>query len=327
MGGGTTLVEGLLAGLDVVGSDLNPIAVLVARERTRLRSPAQALRVLGEARRIAGQVEALRRERKPPRLQLAELHRITPHYAPHLLAELMQWLRLVNGLDPSDTRETLRAVFSSAVVKFSNQASDSSSELRPSPSVAKGAVTRFLVAKCEQLVQAQVDLARRVPRRGQVRLLQEDARLLPTLGWGEVDWILTSPPYPGVYDYHQHHRLRMDWLELDDQPLLQGELAPRRAQGALAEEPGRSLSSEFRDVLGTLARVLKPGGGLLLVVGDWLDRGHAVNGAAVLRRAAQDKGWRVESWAAMRRETRSRPERRAYARLGKWEHLLYLVRL
>src|SRR5579863_9889445 len=233
MGGGTTLVEARLAGLPSAGNDLNPVATLVARERTRPRSGAQAVQVLSEARRIAGQVQALRKERNAPRAQLPGMHRLTPHYAPHLLAELMQWIRLIDGLPDGPVRQTLRAVFSSAVVKYSNQAADSAPEERKSPTIAKGAPSRFLVLKAEELVQAQVDLGRLLGNHpAPVRLLEEDARLLPSLGWGEADFVLTSPPYPGTYDYYLHHRLRMDWLGLDGQALLDAELFPRRSQAA-----------------------------------------------------------------------------------------------
>jgi hypothetical protein len=370
MGGGTTLVEARLAGLPSVGNDLNPIAVLVARERTRPRTAAQAVQVLGEARRIAGQVQALRREKNAPRVQLPGLHRLTPHYAPHLLAELMQWIRLIDGLPAGAARETLRAVFSSAAVKYSNQATDSAPEERKTPTIAKGAPSRFLVLKTEELVQAQVDLGRLLgPHPAPVRLLEEDARLLPSLGWGEADLLITSPPYPGTYDYYLHHRLRMDWLGLDGQALLDAELFPRRGQAAAVHAPAvhapekpaapqaprasspkakfgrpgnrtqappsrraprpegaRSLSDDWRDMLVTMARVLKPGHAAFLVVGDWMDDGHAVDAAAVLLRAAQAKGWRLGSSARVRRVPYSKAERKAFERRGKWEHLLELVR-
>jgi len=377
MGGGTTLVEARLAGLPSIGNDLNPIAVLVARERTRPRTGAQAIQVLNEARRIAGQVQALRREKNPPRAQLPGLHRLTPHYAPHLLAEMMQWIRLIDGLPDGPVRHSLRAVFSSAVVKYSNQATDSETGERKTPTIAKGAPSRFLVLKTEELVQAQVDLGRLVGLHpAPVRLLEEDARLLPSLGWGEADLVLTSPPYPGTYDYYLHHRLRLDWLGLDGEALLDAELFPRRAQpvpseaapseAALSErrpapsavqkpaaqrsgpspsagrrkpkpaqapqrsqrqEAGeRSLSSDWRDMLVSLARVLKPGGATFLVIGDWMDQGHAVDGGAVLTRAAQVKGWRLAAQASVRRVPHSKAEHHAFARRGKWEHLLHLVR-
>jgi hypothetical protein len=256
----------------------------------------------------------------------------------------------------------LRAVFSAAAVKYSNQATDSTPEERKTPTIAKGAPSRFLVLKAEELVQAQVDLGRLLGAHpAAVRLLEEDARLLPSLGWGEADLALTSPPYPGTYDYYLHHRLRLDWLGLDGQALLDAELFPRRAQTAVRRaethpakdaapppaprptpkgrrpEPkpappparkrgDRSLSGDWRDMLLALARVLTPQGAVFLAIGDWMDEGHAVDGAAVLTRAAQDKGWRVVSSARARRLPHSKAEHRAFLRRGKWEHLLHMVR-
>jgi hypothetical protein len=278
----------------------------------------------------------------------------------------MQWMRLIDNLpatpDPAAAvRETLRAVFSAAAVKYSNQKSDSQPDGEPeAPTVPKGAVTRFLVAKCEELTRAQVSLGIRLPKPGpRVRLLEEDARLLPSLGWGEVDCIITSPPYPGVYDYHHQHALRMAWLGIDDRALDQGELAPRReltppspkdapaprpkgkgtATPPRTGKPGprapvtpeppvqrESWSSGLRDTMVAMARVLRPAGSLYLVLGDWMDDGHAVDGAAVLRRTAEDKGWKLGSWASVRRDMFSHKERRAFAKRGKWEHLLQFTR-
>jgi hypothetical protein len=154
-----------------------------------------------------------------------------------------------------------------------------------------------------------------------VTLFQEDARLLPSLGWGAFDLILTSPPYPGTYDYVDHHALRLAWLGLDAEAFAAGELGARR--GALG---GGSWSDGYRDLLVALARVLRPGGDLFLAIGDWMEAGHAVDGAAVLGRLAREKGWRLASAAAARRAIHSHAEKKAYARRGKWEHLLHFNR-
>ena len=315
MGGGTALVEALLLGLEAEGNDLNPVAELVTRERTRPRKPEEAEHVLAEARRIAVEVEALRREKHPPRVRLRNLAEVSPHYQQHLLAELLQWLRLVNALPRGAVRETMRAVFSSGVVKYSNRLSDSQPRGDP-PRYPKGAVTRFFAAKCEELLLGQVALGRRLGGRPHLKLYQEDAALLPSLGWGVCDHILTSPPYPGTYDYFEQHSLRMSWLELEGEPFREDELGARHRTGR-----GR-WSHGMRDVLLSLVRVLRPGGGLYLVLGDWLEGDHGVDAAAALRRIATEKGWQAGSWASARREVHSRPEKKAFAKRGKWEHLL-----
>ncbi|HKJ00116.1 MAG TPA: DNA methyltransferase [bacterium] len=334
MGAGTTLVEALQLGLGAIGSDLNPVAVLVARERTRTRAPGEARRVEGEAHRIAESVEALRGDKHPPRVLHPRQHELARHYAPHLLAELMQWYRLIEAAPGGPVRDTLRAVLSSGVVKFSNLVSDSQAEAGPAPRYGKGAVSRFLVGKAHELVQAQVALGARIPPgTPPAALYQDDARLLPSLGWASCDLVLTSPPYPGTYDYHAQHRLRMDWLGLDAAPFAAGEIGARRHQGGADAAPGRdagepreSWSESLRAVLATLGRVLRPGGSLFMVMGDWITGEHAVDAAAMLARTAGAHDWQLASRASVQRDVHSRTEARAFAKRGKWEHLLHFTR-
>lgn len=329
MGGGTTLVEALQQGLSGWGNDLNPVAVRVARERTRPRSAAEARRLVHEASSIAAAVEALRREKQPPRVFHPHQHELARAYAPHLLAELMQWHRLIEAAAAGPLRESLQAVFSSAVVKFSNLGSDSRPEPGPAPHYPKGAVSRQLVRKTRELAQAQVALAERIPPGTPPPvLLEEDARLLPSLGWAMCDMVLTSPPYPGTYDYHAQHRLRMAWLGLDDAPFAAGEIGARRESPLAGERTaaaGAGWSESLRAVLSTLARVLRPGGSLFLVMGDWVADDHAVDAAALLTRASAARDWHLESRASVQRDVHSRAEARIFARRGKWEHLLHLV--
>ena len=332
VGGGTTLVEAMLLGLPATGNDLNPVAMMVSRERTRTRNATEAASVEEEVRRIAEAVEALRREKNPPRANPVRIHGLTPHYQPHLLAEFMQWLRLIEMLRLGPTRETLRAVFSSAVVKFSNLASDSRPEAGTPPRYPKGAVTRFLVEKCQELIRAQIDLGQRLPPAPpRPVLLEEDARLLSSVETDSVGLTLTSPPYPGTYDYHHQHRLRMDWLNLDGSALLHGEVGSRREMEGGASEVADAQkggwSAGLREVLGTLARVTRPGGHLVLAMGDWISNGHAVDAHNAIGRTTLPEHWSLDSSASIRRAEHSRLEKKAFGRRGKWEHLLLFTRV
>lgn len=321
MGGGTTLIEAALAGRRAIGNDLNPVATLVAGERLRTRTAEEGRMVAGEAERIAGLVAALKKERNPPRVSLKRLDMLMPYYQRHLMAEMMQWIRLINALPSEETRTTLRAVFSAGAVKFSNQPSDSKGlkgEMAP-PRYPKGAVSKFMVAKTGELMRAQSEWSRRLAAPPEITLLTEDARLLPSLGWGEADLVLTSPPYPGTYDYHQHHALRLYWLELAGAEMFFSE-----EMGATRDTDEQSWRAAMLDFFMTLARVVKPDGRALVVMGDWLEKKHPVDGGQALARIAKEKGWKLESSASVERKAHT--EKKAYGRKGKWEHLLCFSR-
>ena len=96
-------------------------------------------------------------------------------------------------------------------------------------------------------------------------VLHGDARELDLAG--PYDGILTSPPYPGLIDYHEQHRYAYELLELDD----------RREREIGAAASGTSLASleayraGIAAVLERAAAALRPDAPVLVVVNDRRD--------------------------------------------------------
>jgi len=112
-GGGTVLVEGLLAGRMATGMDASPIAVLVSQARTAEKSMATPMR--SAARKIT-EAARLRVDVEVP--ELAERW-----YQPHVAQELG---RIRDGIANADEaiQPLLRALFSSIIIKTSFRKSD-----------------------------------------------------------------------------------------------------------------------------------------------------------------------------------------------------------
>jgi hypothetical protein len=81
---------------------------------------------------------------------------------------------------------------------------------------------------------------------------------------GPFDAVLTSPPYPGLIDYHEQHRYAYELLGLDDRR--------ERELGAAAAGTGRAATAAYADgvarVLERSAGSLAGGAPLLVVVND-----------------------------------------------------------
>jgi tRNA G10 N-methylase Trm11 len=81
---------------------------------------------------------------------------------------------------------------------------------------------------------------------------------------GRFDAILTSPPYPGLIDYHEQHRYAYELLGLDDRR--------DRELGAAARGTGKSAVEEYvagiSDVFRSSAQTLAPGAPAIVVVND-----------------------------------------------------------
>jgi hypothetical protein len=101
----------------------------------------------------------------------------------------------------------------------------------------------------------------RDPSRAAV-VLHGDARELE-LG-GPYDGVITSPPYPGLIDYHEQHRYAYELLALDDRRELE--------VGAAATGTSReAISAYVEGISAVLARVraaLRRGGRVCIVVND-----------------------------------------------------------
>ena len=95
------------------------------------------------------------------------------------------------------------------------------------------------------------DTATRIRRFAEVRdarraavVLHGDARELE-LG-GPYDGVVTSPPYPGLIDYHEQHRYAYELLGLDDRRERELGAAARGTSRAAVEEYVAGIAAVFR---------------------------------------------------------------------------------
>jgi DNA modification methylase len=81
---------------------------------------------------------------------------------------------------------------------------------------------------------------------------------------GLFDAVVTSPPYPGLIDYHEQHRYAYELLGLDDLRDREIGAAERGTSKAAIESYGDGIVG----VLASCAEVLKPRGRFVIVVND-----------------------------------------------------------
>jgi DNA modification methylase len=102
-------------------------------------------------------------------------------------------------------------------------------------------------------------------RESRAEVLHGDARDL-TLS-RRFDGVVTSPPYPGLIDYHEQHRYAYELLGLDDRRELEvGSAVAGTSKKALA-----LYADGIAAVLTNVRRALRPGGVVAIVVDDRRD--------------------------------------------------------
>ncbi|MGZ4461762.1 MAG: hypothetical protein ACXVZP_02880 [Gaiellaceae bacterium] len=84
---------------------------------------------------------------------------------------------------------------------------------------------------------------------------------------GRFDGILTSPPYPGLIDYHEQHRYAYELLGLEDRRDLELGQASRGTSAAAIDDYRKGIVA----VLENVAPQLAPGAPVVIVVNDRRD--------------------------------------------------------
>lgn len=288
-GGGTILVEALLAGRDALGCDINPVANLVARARVAITDEAArtAMRSLcrkaADAGRQAGLQAAGRWEASggeavylPPDLPPYLLE----WYDHHVIAEL-DAIRTAIGRDPF-----CLAVFSSILIKVSRRESDTANRVAEGKRPIGTASTLFHKRAREYGRQLEA-LAAAVPEGVRARVHREDARELRESGIGLV---VTSPPYPGVYDYVPLQQLRLLWLGIDASAAVRAEIGSRRSFRADRKDAIAEWRDDTRRWVKSCAKALIPGGRFVVVQGDGNVGGKRIDSLGPLDEAASAAG-------------------------------------
>ena len=264
-GSGTTLVQALESGLDATGVDIASFNCLLLRVKT---APYDIAELGEELQDVAARVESL-----PRRVGRVSGY-LRDWYAAGAAGELLAF----RGLIPEYRhRDVLRVILSRAArsarltAHFDLEAPKAPQrgtywchkhrrECRPVDSAA-GFLRRYTLdtlARIERFAQLR-DSER------EATVLHGDARELSLPG--RFDGVLTSPPYPGLIDYHEQHRYAYELLQLDDRR--------EREIGAAASGTSLAALEAYRAgiaaVLARAAAALRPEAPVLVVVNDRRD--------------------------------------------------------
>ena len=280
-GSGTTLVQALESGLDATGVDIAAFNCLLMRVKT---APYDLGELGEELREVSTRVESLPRRRTRPSGYLREW------YAPQAAAELLAFRELIPEYRHGDV---LRVILSRAA-RSARRAAHFDLEAPKEPQRGEYWCHKHR-RECRPVESATgflrrytLDTLARIERFARVRDLEREATVLHGdardvgLG-GPFDGILTSPPYPGLIDYHEQHRYAYELLGLDDRR--------EREIGAAASGTSLAALEAYRNgvasVLAWGAVKLRPDAPVLVVVNDRRDLYPEILARAGLRLEAR----------------------------------------
>lgn len=264
VGSGTTLVEGNAFGVHTIGCDISAFNCLLSRVKTThhsLASLEMSLRVaLEEARQGIGAGAS------------ATTPWLESWFSERALVELIAYRDAIDGLDDpawdvariilSRSARSARLTthydldFPRAPITDEYYCHKHKRTCRPVDEAAKflGRYTADTIGRLRAFAAVQTEAT--------VEVLHEDSRLvsLPE----QVTGVITSPPYPGLIDYHEQHRYAYELLGLAD----------RRVEELGAAEKGNSRGATLDyvdgmvEVFANARRHLSADGPVVIVVND-----------------------------------------------------------
>jgi site-specific DNA-methyltransferase (cytosine-N4-specific) len=295
-GCGTTLVEALLLGRRAIGSDLNPVAVVASRAKTRVLTATQLLRLKSFAVELPSATGPLLAE--PSSLPMPAEWRASPGrrfrglqfwFSERVARELVAIRQIARSEADPNLRAVLDLCLSAIVVSVSWQDSDTR-YVRRAKDIADGDAIRAYQRKLADAITALGDFSKMATQSAEV--VPSDARDLTYLRRRTVDLMVTSPPYPNAWSYHLYHQNRILWLDDNPWDFKAKEIGSHRAYSAKNGADAADFEADMTACLERVAISLKPGGYAVVVVGDSLVRGEVVPNDAVIRQAARTSGLR-----------------------------------
>jgi DNA methylase len=256
-GSGTTLVEASVLGMPSVGVDVSAFNCMLMRVKTGLHDLATVEAELASAL-----------ERPPAEPPPSEY--LQRWYHPAALRELAGFCAAI----PSSPAADIVSVVASRAARSARRAAHHDLDFPARPMTGPYWCHKHR-RECRPVAEARrflrryaADTIRRLGEYASLRsqapaqVLHTDARTadLPD----RIDGVVTSPPYPGVIDYHEQHRYAYELLGLEDRRALElGSASAGSSRRALA-----SYCAGIAEVLAHTRRHLRPGAPVAIVAND-----------------------------------------------------------
>lgn len=240
VGSGTTLFEAARKSLTCFGAEINPAAVEMA-------STVHFVNIqMPQRRAYIAEAQAILQKHAPPPLQpsLFESQQAKPDKRPSSLAESFQLM-----LGEASGAPFVRNIIANAIIQYIGLRGKKGSR------------------QLHDAFNRHTTIVERLPySQNHCRVFHRDARSLP-LQDQSVDFIVTSPPYINVFNYHQHYRRAMELMGWDLLKVAKSEFGSNRKNRGNRFLTVIQYAIDMLQALHEMRRVIHSTGKVVIVIG------------------------------------------------------------
>jgi DNA modification methylase len=208
-GSGTALLEAQRSGLDFIGVDLNPIAVLISRVKTG--GP-----IIGGVETARNVSAAAQKRLQAKRFTVPEIPRLDHWFQPEVIASMSCLTIEIEKLESGPKmKDFLRLSLSAITVRVSNQESETRYAALDKRLDSSDVFRHFEKSAMSIAAKLQRTDTLFSCRTGRGRVIQSDSREIGNIEMPPISLVVTSPPYPNAFEYWLYNKYRMYWLGFD----------------------------------------------------------------------------------------------------------------
>ncbi len=324
-GSGTTLVEGVLNGMDSVGIDLNPIAYIISRAKTNHYS----LEEIDEIRNFNSEIQLESKNgsfgngKNNENILIPIFPNRNHWFQDNVSKELALLKNEIDKFENQNIKDVLYCAFSKIIVKVSNQDSEvrytAKNKNHPDGivfSAFKNTVSNYIqiLSSKEHTISANAEVHN-----------GDTNDVLVNYPDNYFDFVITSPPYINTFDYYLYHKQRMFWFGYDHRPVRQKEIGnhhridTKEFDVAIAE-----YINSMSKIMNGLSRVSKPNSYFVMVIGDGIIEGSTIDMSQVIAEICEQGDYEIEKIESINLSDISRSFNKKFSNAPKKEHNITL---
>lgn len=326
-GSGTTLVEGVLNGMNSVGIDLNPIAYIISRAKTNHYSAEDVNSIRNFISEIQPQPNsglfANENGRANGKISIPDFPNRNHWFQDNVSNELALLKYKIDKFENQNIKDLLYCAFSKIIVKVSNQ----DSEVRytaKNKAHLDGVVFSSFIDTVANYIQVLSTNEHLISAKAEVHN-GDTNEVLKSYPDNHFDFIITSPPYINTFDYYLYHKQRMFWLGYDHRPVRQKEIGNHhRIDTKKFDVAKAEYINSMTEIMNGLSRVSKPNSYFVMVIGDGIVEGTTIDMSQVIAEICEKGNYEIEKVESINLSDITRSFNRKFSNAPKKEHNITL---